>query len=142
MKTRIATLFIILFAVFSIVSASDIEVLYGTWANEEYENYYGKYIYNSDGTGLHYSRATLKNPDLECRFTIEERWTDRNGCTYYKILFQWGSYPYDESTPKKTWFIVIKIDPSGNVMETVGTKFQYPEEISPLDGSYMIHYRQ
>ena len=75
------------------------EPLYGTWANEEYneESDAGMYIYYPAGRGLSYGKTTDPEPRYECRFTIEEKWTDKEGNIYYRFLAKWARTPYDES---------------------------------------------
>jgi hypothetical protein len=120
------------------------EPLYGVWVNENYnelsEN--AKYIYNPDGKGLGYEKTTDPEPKKISRFTIEEKWTDKEGNIYYKVLAKWTRPPYEELYAT-LWYVSVKIHPSGDVMEVVASKDKYYEEIKPdVTGWYMIHYRQ
>ena len=113
------------------------EPLYGTWVNEEG----GMTIYYPDGTGKSYAKKSDPEPLRECRFIIEEKWTDREGNIYYHVLAKWSLRPYDESRTGK-WYVSIKIQPSGNIMESVGYQGTQYEEIRPGDPRYTIRYRQ
>jgi len=99
------------------------------------------HIYYPDGKGMGYRKATDSEPRNECRFTIEEGWTDKEGNIYYKVLEKWSRRPYDESRAR-TYYTAIKIQPSGNVMETVAYEGTHYEEIRPSDPRHTIHYRK
>ena len=116
-------------------SAED-EPLYGTWANEA-----GKYVHHPDGTCFWYERSTDDEPAMECRFTIEDKSTDEDGSTHYKVLCNWDQIPYHESSAVP-WYVLIVIDPSGDVMESVASEASYPARINRNDPWYQIHYRQ
>jgi hypothetical protein len=120
-------------------SAED-EPLYGTWANEQ-DPQAGKYVHSPDGTGFWYREATDDEPAMESRFTIEEKSTDEDGNTHYKVLAKWDEIPYDESLAVP-WYVVIMIDPSGDVMESVASEVSYPARVNRNDPWYRIHYRQ
>jgi hypothetical protein len=121
------------------------ETLYGIWVNEEYNEdntTNAMYIYYGDGRGKSYKKTTDPEPRSECRFTIEEKWTDKEGNTYYRILAKWANPPYEElyATP---WYLLVKIHVSGDVMETVASRDKYHEEITQSNLYwYMIHHRQ
>jgi hypothetical protein len=85
--------------------------------------------------------AKLKNPDWECRFIIEDRWTDKEGDILYKVRESWDHFLY-EKIKATTWYLLIKINRSGEVMESVASMSNYAEDISPTAGWYKIHYRQ
>jgi hypothetical protein len=121
--------------------------LYGTWINEEYQWNVYKLVYNPDGKAFQYSK-TAKEPDFECRFTIESTWTDEKGFTYYKVVEIWGTTPFDDSrginSDRGPWrnFAVHRINPSGDTKEVVSSLDGYPKEFSLVGGDYGIHYRQ
>ena len=54
----------------------DKEPLVGTWLNQE-PGRVTKNIFTPDGKALYYYNAANEEPDLEARYTIEEKWTDR-----------------------------------------------------------------
>lgn len=120
------------------------EPLYGVWVNEDYNEVseFAKYIYYPDGKGLSYGKTTDQEPQYECRFTIQEKWTDNEGIIYYKVLMKWASPPYQKlyATP---WYVSVKIHPSGDVTEIIASRDKFYEEIKPGDDYwYLIHYRQ
>jgi hypothetical protein len=112
--------------------------LYGTWVNEEIVG--SKVVYNPDGKGLVYNRGATE-PFEEHRFSIEEKWTDEIGNTYYKVLAKRSSYPYNESKASK-WYILHRINAAGDTLESVSSPSEYPTEVSKLGGKYFIRYRQ
>lgn len=113
------------------------EPLFGTWVNEEGS----MHVYYSDGKGLGYQRKSDPEPRWEFRFTIEEKWTDEEGNIFYKVLAKWSRPPYDESHAS-TWLDSIKIQPSGDVMESVGYQGTHYSEINPKDPRYTIRYKE
>ncbi len=117
--------------------------MYGTWLNEEYEETTegSMRIFYPDGKVMHYGKKSDPEPRWECRFTIEEKWTDQEGNICYKVLSKCGSPPYNESLASSIR-ISIKIHPSGDVMESVAYQGTYYQEIRPDDLRYKIHYRQ
>ena len=120
------------------------EPLYGTWLNEEYEESTDEgsmRIFYPDGKVMHYGKKSDPEPRWECRFTIEEKWTDQEGNICYKVLSKCGSPPYNESRAS-SFRMSIKIHPSGDVMESVAYAGTYYQEIRPDDLRYKIHYRQ
>jgi hypothetical protein len=40
------------------------EIPHGTWINEEYKTFGGKYMFNPNGTGFLYRKASDKDPPL------------------------------------------------------------------------------
>ena len=120
--------------------------LYGTWINEEYNEDY-RIVYNSDGKAFSYSKVA-KQPDWECRFLIEKTWTDEKGSTYYKVIEVWGPTPFDNSRGFNNdlgpwrFFVVHKINSSGDTREIVRSPTGYPEEFSLVAGDYGTYFRQ
>jgi hypothetical protein len=78
---------------------------------------------------------------MECRFTIEDKSTDQDSNTHYKVLYKWDRIPYHESSAVP-WYVRIMIDASGDVMESVASEAGYPARINRNDPWYQIHYRQ
>jgi hypothetical protein len=69
---------------------------------------------------------------MESRFSIEEKSTDEDGNTHCKVLAKWDQIPYDESSAVP-WYVVIMIDPSGDVMESMASQVDYPASINRND---------
>lgn len=120
--------------------SAKVEPLYGTWANDK-DPQAGKYVFSPDGTGFWYEKATDDEPTLESRQTIEEKWTDEDGNTNYRILAKWDQTPYGESSAV-SWYVIVMIDASGDVMESVASRTSYPAGINRSSSWYRIHYRQ
>ena len=118
----------------------DDEPLYGTWANVQYGSF-GQYVYNPDGTALSYTKAGDIEPRTQCQCTIEEKWTDGEGNTYYKVLEYWDAFPYDELDGSE-WYFIHRINPSGDVKFSVSSMNEYTDEFADPIGRFHIHYLQ
>ena len=116
------------------------EPLVGVWLNQE-PGRGSKNIFTPDGKVLYYYNAANEEPDLEARYTIEEKWTDEEGYVYYKVLEYWSDYPYNESEAAE-WYKLYKIHSSGDVFEGNWSTISYPEEISPDIDHYHVDIRE
>lgn len=116
------------------------EPLYGIWVNEEYGSF-GQYVYNPDGTALSYAKVGDIDPRAQCQCTIEEKWTDGEGNTYYKVLENWDAFPYDELDGSE-WYFIHRINPSGDVKFSVSSMHEYADEFADPIGRFHIHYLQ
>jgi hypothetical protein len=125
--------------------------LYGKWKNELYSNETYLYVYESNGEASCYAKWS-DQPVYKGRFLIEKEWKDEQGNTYYKVIEIWsrssfyksGEF-YNRAGPGQwRYFKIHKLNATGEVLETVGSKKEYPKEFSrsPVDGFYQIHYRQ
>ena len=65
---------------------------------------------------------------------IDERWTDAQGYTYYKMyVVESGGFVTHE-----LW----RINDAKNTLELNYFTASYPDEINPKSGYYLIYYRQ
>jgi ankyrin repeat protein len=115
------------------------ELLIGTWLG--LPGVGGKVIITPGGMAFYYFDPTDDQPDMEGRITIEEKWTDEEGNTYYKVLEYWSDYPYNESEAAK-WFKLYLLRPAGDVLEGNWSQIAYPEEINPSLGDYHVDTRE
>lgn len=118
-------------------AAADEEVLFGTWINEQYAEG-GKIIWSEDGTWRAFLRSTGDEPSAGGAYTIEEKWTDDAGFTYYQLLAGWSSPPFDDPTPIEAYF-TVRIDATG---ETMATNFLWDDFPSEELQSHLTYYRQ
>lgn len=118
----------------------DEELLVGTWLNQE-PGRGTKAIFSSDGKVLYYVDAASAEPNMEARYTIEEKWTDEEGNVYHKVLETWSNYPYNEAQAVE-WYKLYMIHPSGDVLEGNWSQIRYPEEITPGQDYYHVDVRQ
>jgi len=139
---KIITMFLgiaLLFAV-SVSFAGDkitIEDIYGTWVNADY-NEKGQMaivVINHDGTLLGYDKETSTEYYFKNDFTITDNWHDPEGNLWIKHI--WVNNEENESG-----YALHKLSNSGKVKETIWSQIDYPDEISPIAGTYEIHYRQ
>ena len=129
------------------------EPLYGAWVNEEYESLGlvrreckdAKYVFAPEGKLFVYNMISALQPTLEGRLTFSEKWTDSRGYVYYKAEYTSRWYPYDEHPdfiPKCHWYVLCRINATGDVLESVWNQVGYAEEFNHLAGWYEVHYRQ
>jgi len=110
----------------------------GTWVNSEYNQWtesrlFAKLVIKSDSMMMAYDTETSEIPtDITMR--IDDRWTDTNGFTYYKVFVEWSGY----LTSHELW----RIDEAKETLELNWYRASYPDEINPKSGRYQIYYHQ
>ncbi len=72
-------------------------------------------------------------------FTIDETWTDAEGNRLYKTHGTWFEPPAGERGPH---YSLNRINAAGTVREWVWSIVAYPEELSPIGGTYCIYCLQ
>ena len=159
-RGRILALAICLTAPFFLLSVSfrGAEKLYGTWRrpdpaavspevlqawSEVAAGYItfpelpdNRYAWNEDGTG-HMALAALPDvPAQKCRFTIDGKWTDSDGYTWYRIQARWSGMPF-------LLYTVIRLHPSGNLYEVTDSPLGYPDGFlgPPGDEKHQVYVR-
>jgi len=110
----------------------------GTWINSEYNKWtesklFAKLVIKSDSVMMAYDAETSEIP-TEITMRIDDRWTDPNGDTYYKVYITWSGY----LTMHELW----RIDEAKETWDLNWYRASYPDEINPKSGSYQIYYRQ
>ena len=110
----------------------------GTWVNPEYNKWtesklFAKLVIKSDSVMLAYDAETSEIP-TEITLRIDDRWTDTNGDTYYKVYIVWAGY--------LTFHELWRIDEAKETLELNYYRTSYPDEINPESGRYQIYYRQ
>ena len=118
------------------------ERICGTWANEGYVPVSGeakppaKIIINPDGTYLVYQHVDQAGPTGAGFYTVEKRWTDEKGYTWYhfKIFI-----PLIDSIK----YELSRVDRFNSVWELNQSNIDYPETVDPKDkySNYRIYYR-
>ena len=66
-------------------------------------------------------------PYREGRYSVEKKWTDDVGNTYYQCFSRWGFYPFDEAKASGRYYILFKIDASDDVMQSLWSVRRYPD---------------
>jgi hypothetical protein len=84
--------------------------------------------------------ATLSDPvaDWTCSSEVIDMWTDDEGNTWYKCVFQ--SYGGGSST----YYALDRVSNGGKTWERAFSNIEYPKLIDPDDvmAMYRIYYRQ
>ncbi len=146
MKTRkfVSILIIVLIICSAVIAVGGKkeEELYGTWVNSDYNESAetAKIIVDPDpgirddanGTVIGYLRESDEQPAGRFTFRIEEKWIDDEGNIWYKIE------AFSHTRYNHLW----KISNTGNTLEYVRTRPNYPDEIDPNHPNYRILYRQ
>jgi hypothetical protein len=145
MKTRTNLLSLVLFiavliVVGNIASGQDAyvvkedEELFGTWVNPEYDGRgkYARIVMEYINTWDEYLLTSSEAPVLYGEFTINEKWKDTDGNTFYKIIVTASGPPY---------YVFLRIDEAGKVYEDVWSTSDMPTHIDPKDERYRIYYR-
>ena len=153
MKTKMLVLFSILCLVVLIILGScatmkspdklTYERFCGTWANKDYEPkpgfiapLFAKRIVNPDGTFLGYPYLIQTEPARVGLYTVEKRWTDSDGNSWYHSKTYW---PIEATIQYELW----KVDKYNAVLEINWSNIDYPTAIDPKDmhSDYSIYYR-
>jgi hypothetical protein len=117
--------------------AKEDEELFGTWINPDYDAswIHAKIVVKPDGTWSEYKMSYDDKPLLKGEYTINDKWTDSDGYNFYKIILTAHYMPY---------YILSKIDKTGNVYEDLWSTVEMPSEFDPDNKLYIyrIYYRQ
>ena len=126
-------------------TAGKSELLYGTWANKEYVGTYWvcRFVYQQDGKYLVWGDGTPpdKPNNVEGRFTIDKKWGDSKGNTWYRVAGKWSFAPYSESKATKDYGL-IKISSAGKVLDGEWSTVDFPTEWGSLGSAHFVYYRE
>jgi len=121
--------------------AKEDEELFGTWVNPDYDAswIYAKVVIKPDGTWEEYSLTYSDRPIYKGEYTIADKWTDSDGYIFYK-----NSITRIDKESYRTYYIMSKIDKTGNVYEDLWSTVEMPTEFNPDNKLYnhRIYYRQ
>jgi len=114
--------------------AKDTEEIYATWVNPEAKSGHPqRSIYKANSTVEWFMSANSGAPDYIGRYLIVNKWTDSEGNIWYKIH---AVSPHHEN------YIIIKISNSGNTLEIVEDRVDYPIKIDPKHVWYVKYSRE
>jgi hypothetical protein len=149
MKTRTLLMTAVLLTVVMVVIAGGsktniptdeaIEVLSGSWVNQDYDTAYmkvGRLKMNLNGTISIYERTTSDYPVRTGNFTIDKAWKDPQGNILCNITV---------TDIAKLEYRLVKKSNSGDTLEYVTSHTgydDYPKEIDPNNAWYNIFYCQ
>jgi hypothetical protein len=114
-----------------------IDDIYGTWVNSDYNEMaqFAKVIISPERMGEGYKIETDSEPSWIWEITVADSWHDSDG----NLWIKWSIVTVD--TGYKAYEL-NKFSRSGSVWEWVHSAGDYPTEMSPIAGTYSIHYRQ
>jgi hypothetical protein len=111
------------------------EIAGTTWINTEYKACCGRAEITTAGMMNFYSLTMPDEPPYRNQYTITENWCDKKGDLWFKSAW------VDPDTGEK-WYLLSKINKSGTVWEGCWRGSGYPTELSVLEGTLFIYYRQ
>lgn len=111
--------------------------LVGSWYNPGGPSMH-ELTWTADGRVFLYFRRAAATPSLVGRYTIETRWVDAEGCTWYHVVEHLSPPPYREGL-KWPSYVVVRIDPEGTRLEYNGSPLGYAEKLTV--GWYHVLYR-
>ncbi len=113
--------------------AKDTEEIYASWVNPEAKSGLPqKLIFKPNCKVEYFPSANPKSPDTG-RYLIVNKWTDSEGNIWYKKHEVDGWHEY---------YSLIKISNSGNTLETVRDRNDYPTKIDPKHVFYIKYSRE
>ncbi len=117
--------------------------MFGTWVNERHDTpgnpFFAKRELFADGRELDYDFLTDTEPARESRNTVDKAWIDAEGNHWYRI--HTIGWEYGNPELKLERFGLVKLDASGNFLEQLNFKFDYPQVMDPADVNYAAYYR-
>lgn len=126
-------------------TASRSELLFGTWVNKEYVNsmWLCKFTLQPDGKMFEWADGI--SPDqpnnLEGRFTIEKKWLDSRGNTWYRIAGKGSFVPYSDAKAEKHYSL-IKISSAGKVLDDEWSTVDFPSQFGALGSHHFVCNRE
>jgi hypothetical protein len=121
------------------------EPIFGTWVNNEYKSGYWiwRFIYQPNGQSLTWSNGQPADQpnNYEGRFTIDKKWVDSEGNTWYRWAEKGCLAPYSEEKANMDYGL-IKVRVEGNVLEGEWSTVDSPSEFGARGSQHFIFYRQ
>jgi hypothetical protein len=126
------------------VAPSKNELLFGTWVDKELigSQLVCKVVYQPDGRSFTWDAMRLpEQPNTnEGRFTIEKKWRNSQGSTWYRVASAGCIVPYMESKTMREYGLV-EVHSDGKTLEGEWSTVDFPSEFGAL-GSYHYVYRR
>lgn len=92
------------------------EKLLGTWVDAKQGYYYSKLEISSAVKMISYMKGS-DEPYSEARYSIDKKWSDDSGNTYYQCSTRWSWIPFDDSKIYNKTFFLFRVDASGDTMQ-------------------------
>ncbi len=120
------------------------ELLFGTWVNKELigSQLVCKFVYQPNGRSISWADGRLPEQpnNYEGRFTINKKWLDSQGNTWYRVAGAACIVPYMDSKTTKEYGLV-KVHSDGKTLEGEWSTVDFPSEFGAR-GSYHYVYRR
>jgi hypothetical protein len=121
------------------------ELLFGTWVDKELigSQLECKFVYQPDGRSFawHHGRLPEQPNNVEGRFTIEKKWRDSQGNTWYRVAAATCLVPYMDSKATKTYGLV-EVHPDGRTLEGEWSTVGFPSEFGALGNYHYVYHRE
>jgi hypothetical protein len=118
--------------------ADNLDKLYGTWINAEYDysidRTCGKLVFNNDGTFIKYRYITDTEYYFVCAYEIIDNWTDSEGNVWCKAT-------YHGVGSGITYYQLWRVNNTGTTWEIRDDPNKFPTEMD-TSWNYKIYYRQ
>jgi hypothetical protein len=129
----------------SMIACAPREPLHGTWANQDYQHGYWtwRFIYGPDGVSRGWDTGVPSDQpnNGEGRYSIDKKWTDSEGNTWYRIAGKGCIAPYSEAKATRDYGLV-KIDVSGKMLEGEWSSVDFPSEFGALGNKHFTYSRE
>ena len=103
--------------------------LLGTWVDEKGGYYYSKLEIISEVKMITYMKGSA-DPYSEARYSVDRKWTDDGGNTFYACVTRWSWVPFDESKVYNKTFFLFKVDATGDSMQANHSTKAMPTDFS------------
>lgn len=120
------------------ISQNDADQLIGTWLKDGVSTGIYKLVFAPDGKALEF-RMGYDAPENEAKYSIEKKWIDEDGNTWYQCVYLQSFFPYGHTRIVK-WFGVLKISPSGNSLESSWSETGYKMDFH--NAEHIFYHRE
>lgn len=118
----------------TVVAATDYKELGGVWENPQYGEGVWKLRIGADGSYESFAKLKASTSTFKGKCKVVEKWTDSEGCLCYKTILL-------SDTGEKS-FCLMKISPSGKILEYVEDSKEYPRFFNSEVYTYRKLYRK
>jgi hypothetical protein len=121
------------------------EIMFGTWVDKELigSQLECKFVYQPDGRSFGWNNGRLPEQpnNTEGRFTIEKKWRDTQGNTWYRVASAGCIVPYMDSKATKEYGLV-EVHPDGKTLEGEWSTEDFPSEFGALGNYHYVYHRE
>jgi hypothetical protein len=121
------------------------ELLFGTWVDKELigSQLVCKFVYQPDGKSFTWGDGRLPEQpnNFEGRFTIQKKWLDSRGNTWYRVAGAGCLVPYMDSKTSKDYGLV-EVHSDGKTLEGEWSTEDFPSEFGALGNYHYVYHRE